>query len=122
MHPLFGVGIFLGANMNEINISIPYSLFKEIFYCFVDLHFKTTRGTSKFAIDKAKEYWILLDGDTREHIIALCNSTNNAALALQEIQNFKEWAIENRTAKRDCNISRPLVDILPVVNVGKDNP
>ena len=102
--------------MKEINISIPYSLFKEMFYCFVDLHFKTTRGTSKFAIDKAKEYWILLDGESREDIIDLCKSPNNAKLALQEIQNFKEWAIKNRNAKRDCNISQPLVDVLPVVN------
>ena len=105
--------------MNEINVSIPYSLFKCAFYCFVSEHLKTTHGTAKFAIRTVKEYWILLDGESREDIIALCNSTNNAALALQEIQNFKEWAIENRTAKRDYNISRSLVDILPVVNMNK---
>ena len=104
--------------MNEINVSIPYSLLRCAFYCFVSEHFKTTRGTAKFAIRTVKEHWILLDGESREDIIELCNSQNNAALALQEIQNFKEWAIENRTAKRDCNISRPLVDILPVVNLG----
>lgn len=107
--------------MNEINVSIPYSLFKCAFYCFVSEHFKTTRGTAKFAIRTVKEHWILLDRESREDIIALCNSPNNAALALQEIQNFKEWAIENRTAKRDCNISRPLVDVLPVVNMEKLN-
>ena len=105
--------------MNEINISIPYSLFKEMFYCFVDLHFKTTRGTSKFAIDRAKEYWILLDGDTREHIIRLCDSPNNAQLAKEEIQDFKAWAIKNRDAKQDYNTARPLVDVLPVVNYKK---
>lgn len=104
--------------MNEINVSIPYSLFKCAFYCLVSEHLKTTRGTAKFAIRTAKEYWILLDGESREDIIDLCNSPNNAKLALQEIQNFKEWAIKNRNAKRDCNISRPLVDILPVVNLG----
>lgn len=103
--------------MNEINVSISYSLFRCAFYCFVSEHFKTTRGTAKFAIRTVKERWILLDGESREDIINLCSSPNNAALALQEIQNFKEWAIENRTAKRDCNISRPLVDILPVVNL-----
>ena len=103
--------------MNEINVSIPYSLFRCAFHCFVSEHLKTTRGTAKFAIRTVKEYWILLDGESQEDIIELCNSTNNAALALQEIKNFKEWAIENRTAKRDCNISRPLVDILPVVNL-----
>ena len=103
--------------MNEINISIPYSLFKEMFYCFVDLHFKTTRGTSKFAIDRAKEYWILLDGDTREHIIRLCDSPNNAQLAKEEIQDFKVWAIKNRDAKQDYNSARPLVDVLPVVDL-----
>ena len=107
--------------MNEINVSIPYSLFKCAFYSFVSEHLKTTPGTAKFAIRTAKEYWILLDGESREDIIDLCNSPNNAALALQEIQNFKEWAIENRTAKRDCNISRPLVDVLPVVNMEKLN-
>ena len=104
--------------MNEINVSIPYSLFRCAFYSFVSEHLKTTRGTAKFAIRTVKEYWILLDGESREDIIDLCNSTNNAALALQDIQNFKGWAIENRAAKRDCNISRPLVDILSVVNLG----
>ena len=54
--------------MNEINISIPYSLFKEMFYCFVDLH-------------------------------------------------FKAWAIKNRDAKQDYNSPRPLVDVLPVVDL-----
>lgn len=105
--------------MNEINISIPYSLFKEMFYCFVDLHFKTTRGTSKFAIDRAKEYWILLDGDTREHIIRLCDSPNNAQLAKEEIQDFKAWAIKNRDAKQDYNTLRPLTNVLPVINYKK---
>lgn len=107
--------------MNEINASIPYSLFKCTFYCFVSEHLKTTRGTAKFAIRTVKEYWILLDGESREDIIDLCKSPNNAKLALQEIQNFKEWAIKNRNAKRDCNISRPLVDVLPVVNMAKVN-
>lgn len=108
--------------MNDINnVSIPYSLFKCAFYCLASEHLKTTRGTAKFAIRTVKEYWILLDGESREDIIDLCNSPNNAKLALQEIQNFKEWAVKNRNAKRDCNISRPLVDILPVVNMAKVN-
>lgn len=108
-----------GVRMNEINVSIPYSLFKCIFYCFVSKHLKTTCGTAKFAIRTVKEYWILLDGESREDIVSLCKSPNNAKLALQEIQNFEEWAIKNRNAKRDCNISRQLVDVLPVVNLGK---
>ena len=101
--------------MNEINIGIPYSLFNEMFYCFVDLHFKTTRSTSKFAINKTKEYWILLDEDSREHIIRLCDSPNNSKLAAAEIKTFKEWAIQNRNAKQDYNTARPPVDVLPVV-------
>lgn len=105
--------------MNEINVSIPYSLFKCAFYCFVSEHLKTTRGTAKFAIRTVKEYWILLDGESREDIIELCNSPNNAALATQEIQNFKEWAIENLDAEHRKNLQRPLVDILPVVNMNK---
>ena len=36
--------------MNEINVSIPYSLFRCAFHCFVSEHLKTTRGTAKFAI------------------------------------------------------------------------
>lgn len=105
--------------MNEINVSIPYSLFKCAFYCFVSEHLKTTRGTAKFAIRTVKEYWILLDGESREDVIELCNSPNNAALAPQEIQNFKEWAIENLDAEHRKNLQRPLVDILPVVNMNK---
>ena len=57
--------------MNEINVSIPYSLFKCAFYCFVSEHFKTTRGTAKFAIRTVKEHWILLDRESREDIATL---------------------------------------------------
>lgn len=103
--------------MSEINVSIPYSLFKCTFYCFVSEHLKTTRGTAKFAIRTVKEYWILLDGESREDIIDLCDSPNNNKLATAEIQAFKEWAIQNRNAKQDYNTARPLVDVLPVVDL-----
>ena len=86
---------------------------------FLEMSLSIASYQLKEIIDKAKEYWILLDGDTREHIIRLCDSPNNNKLATAEIQAFKEWSIQNQDVKQDYNTPRPLVDVLPVVNYKK---
>lgn len=107
--------------MNEINISIPYSLFKSIFKSaftfnivpFVDSKLALT------AINTAKKYWILLDSETRADLIAICFTYSNAGGKMKEVGDFINWASENIDAEHRKNLQRPLVDILPVVNMNK---
>lgn len=109
--------------MNEINISIPYSLFKSIFKSaftfnivpFVDSKLALT------AINTAKKYWILLDSEARADLIAICFTYLNAGGKMKEVKDFINWAGENIDAEHRKNLQRPLVDMLPVVNMAKVN-
>lgn len=92
--------------MNEINVSIPYSLFKECFYCYVLTSFKSSFVSAKSAIQDIKKYWILLDNETRNRIVSLCSRENNSLLAKPIIREFQNWAIDNADYKHSCSNHR----------------
>ena len=118
MHPLFGVGIFLGANMNEINISIPYSLFKTIFLeWFKTLIRSESILYTELAIINAKEYWILFDTDLRKDVVSIAKEVARIRPYQQFTDDFIEWAKSQFNVPQDYNTARPLVDVLPVVNL-----
>lgn len=120
MHLLFGVGIFLGANMNEINISIPYSLFKTIFLeWFKTLIQSESILRAELAIITAKEYWILFDTDLRKDVVSIAKEVARIRLYQSFTDDFIEWANSQFNAPQDYNSPRPLVDVLPVVNYKK---
>lgn len=108
--------------MNEINVSIPYSLFKSIFKSaftfnivpFIDSKLALT------AISTAKKYWILLDSEARADLIAICFTYLKAGGKIREVEEFINWAGENINVEHRKNLQRPLVDILPVVNLGSE--
>lgn len=106
--------------MNEINISIPYSLFKTIFLDW----FKTLIQSesilhTELTIITTKEYWILFDTDLRESIVSIAKEVAHANPYQPFANDFIAWAHENRDVKQDYNTARPLVDVLPVVNYKK---
>lgn len=105
--------------MNEINVSIPYSLFKDIFtFAF---SFRLIPGVSDdFAyasINTAKKYWILLDSETRGDLIFVCQTHLEKGGKSKDVKEFINWACENLDVEHRKNLQRPLVDILPVVNL-----
>lgn len=112
-----------GIEMNEINISIPYSLFKSTFksaFTFNIAQFINGK-LALTAIDTAKKYWILLDSEARADLIAICFTYLEPDEKMKEMEDFIIWAGENINAEYRKNLQRPLVDILPVVNMAKVN-
>lgn len=105
--------------MNEINVSIPYSLFKDIF--MFAFSFRVIPGVSDdfayLSIDTAKKYWILLDSETRNNLILICLTYLEKGGESKYVNEFINWAGENIDAEHRKNLQRPLVDILPVVNL-----
>lgn len=58
--------------MNEINVSIPYSLFKELFEdSFKYNLMPTTDEHASESIENIKKYWVLLNSGTRKELIRL---------------------------------------------------
>lgn len=56
--------------MNEINISIPYSLFKDLFEDYFKYNLMpTTDERADLSIENVKKYWILLNSGTRNELI-----------------------------------------------------
>lgn len=107
--------------MNEINVSIPYSLFKDIFtLAFSFRLIPSVSGDSAcLSIDNAKKYWILLDSETRGDLIWVCVQHLEKGGDSEDVKEFINWASENIDAEHRKNLQRPLVDILPVVNMNK---
>ena len=106
--------------MNEINISIPYSLFKTIFLEW----FKTLIRSgsilyTELAIINAKEYWILFDTDLRKDVVSIAKEVARIRPYQSFTDDFIEWANSQFNAPQDYNSPRPLVDVLPVVNYKK---
>ena len=78
--------------MNEININIPYSRFVDIFGCYFYVRMNSGDPSAVTrALDDAKYSWLI------------------------------EWANSQFSTKQDHNTPRPLVDVLPVVNMAKVN-
>lgn len=106
--------------MNEINVSIPYSLFKDIFTLAFSFRLipSVSDDSACLSIDKAKKYWILLDSETRSDLIWVCLTYLYEGGDSEDVKEFINWASENINVEHRKNLQRPLVDILPVVNLG----
>ena len=105
--------------MNEIEISIKYSRFVDIFGCYF-----YTRMNNGFAIsvtraiDDAKKHWLLFDSDLRSDIIRIAETANYPCVVQNYVNHFIKWAKHYFDAPQETSTQRPLVDILPVVNLG----
>lgn len=104
--------------MNEINISIPYSFFKDIFVkAFKYRLIPLCDEQAYISIENAKEYWILLDSKTRKELINISEFYPLFGGKREDVREFIEWAEKNIKAEHRKSLQRPLVDILPVVNL-----
>jgi hypothetical protein len=104
--------------MNEINISIPYSLFKTIFLeWFKTLIRSESILHTELAIITAKEYWILFDTDLRKDVVSIAKEVARIRPYQPFTDDFIEWANSQFNAPQDYNTPRPLVDVLPVVDL-----
>lgn len=106
--------------MNEININIPYSRFVDIFGCYfyVRMNSRDPSAVTR-ALDDAKYSWLMFGSQLRNDIIRTAESANYPEVVKNYVNNFVEWAKGQFNAPQDYNTARPLVDILPVVNLGK---
>ena len=104
--------------MNEINISIPYSLFKTIFLeWFKTLIQSESILRAELAVITVKEYWILFDTDLRKDVVSIAKEVARIRLYQSFTDDFIEWANSQFNAAQDYNSPRPLVNVLPVVNL-----
>ena len=109
--------------MNDINVSIPYSFFKDIFEdSFKYNLMPTTDERADLSIENVKKYWILLNSGTRNELIRLskCYISLNGTKKY-DVKKFIQWAENNLHKQQQTSSQRPLVDVLPVVNMGKLN-
>ena len=107
--------------MNEINVSIPYSFFKDLFEdSFKYNLMPTTDERADVCIENVKKYWVLLNSGTRNELIRLskCYISLNGARKYN-VKDFLQWAENNLHKQHQTSTHRPLVDILPVVNMEK---
>ena len=105
--------------MNEINISIPYSLFKDLFEdSFKYNLISTTDERADLSIENVKRYWVLLNSGTRNELIRLSKCyISLGGSKTSDVEKFIKWAEDNLHNQHQTNLQRPLVDILPVVNL-----
>ena len=73
------------------------------------------------AIDDAKKHWLLFDSDLRSDIIRIAETANYLCVVQNYVNHFIKWANSQFSTKQDHNTPRPLVDVLPVVNMAKVN-
>lgn len=99
--------------MNEINIGIPHSRFSDIFGCYFYVRMNSGEPSAVTrALDDAKYSWLMFGSELRNDIIRMAESANYPAVVNNYVNNFIEWA-----APQDYNSPRPLVDVLPVVDL-----
>ena len=106
--------------MNEINISIPYSLFKDLFEDYFKYNLMpTTDERAAICIENIKKYWVLLNSGTRNELIRLskCYISLNGRKKT-DVKDFLQWAEDNINNQHQASLQRPLVDMLPVVDLG----
>lgn len=107
--------------MNEINISIHYSLFKDLFEDYFKYNLMpTTDERATLCIENVKKYWVLLNSGTRNELIRLSKcyiSLNGQWKKKTDVKDFLQWAEDNIHNQHQASLQRPLVDILPVVNL-----
>lgn len=100
--------------MNEININIPYSDFKNFFYRWFNIELDFNRPEVISAIEKAKKYWILFDSDAREQIIKIAQHHLSPFDDIDLIEEFITWTEQNRNKRQETNTAKPLSNFLPV--------
>ena len=86
-----------GVRMNDINVSIPYSFFKDIFEdSFKYNLMPTTDERADLSIENVKKYWILLNSGTRNELIRLskCYISLNGRKKT-DVKDFLQWAEDN---------------------------
>ena len=105
--------------MNEIKVGIRYSRLADIFACYFYVRMNSNNESAiELAINDVKENWILFGAEMRNDII------NISELALQDVPNtdvvaeFIQWAKHYFDVPQETSTQRPLVDMLPVVNLG----
>ena len=107
--------------MNEININIPYSRFVDIFVCYFYVRMNSGDPSAvTLALDDAKYSWIMFCSQLRNDIIRTAESANYHEVVKNYVNNFVEWANGQFNTPQDYNTARPLVDVLPVVNIGSE--
>lgn len=106
--------------MNEININIPYSFFKDMFIAWFATQIRSgSTQAAERAMLKAQEYWILLDTDLRKDVISIAKEVAHVHPYQSLTGDFIARANARFNDKQDYNTARPLVDVLPVVNYKK---
>lgn len=109
--------------MNEINVSIPYSLFEKLFEDYFKYNLMpTTDEHASESIENVKKYWVLFNSGTRNELIRLSKcyiSLDGRKKA--DVKDFLQWAEDNIHNQHRASLQRPLVDMLPVVNMAKVN-
>ena len=106
-----------------MRLSIPYSLFDNLFKdSFKYNLMPTTDERAAQCIENVKKYWVLLNSGTRNELIRLskCYISLNGAKRY-DVKTFLQWAEDNIHNQHQASLQRPLVDILPVVNMAKVN-
>lgn len=104
--------------MNEIEISIKYSRFVDIFGCYFYTQMNNGLATSVTqALDDAKKHWLLFDSELRSDIIRIAETANYPCVVQNYVNHFIKWANSQFSTKQDHNTPRPLVDVLPVVDL-----
>lgn len=116
--------------MNEINISIPLRKLQDLMISHVRYSLPRHTYIVSETIHDVKTYWSVLSSNTREvitrdiseHLKHLENDRNDAFHKL-DYDSWEElacWINENRSsASTDGTTAKPLVPVLPVVNLGK---
>ena len=104
--------------MNEIEISIKYSRFVDIFGCYFYTRMNNVLATSVTrAIDDAKKHWPLFDSELRSDIIRIAETANYLCVVQNYVNHFIKWANSQFSAKQDYTTPQPLVNVLPVVDL-----
>ena len=105
------------VKMNEININIPYSFFKDMFIAWFATQIRSgfTQAAER-AMFKAKEHWILFDTDLRKDVVSIAKEVAHVRPYQPFTDDFITWANTRFNDKQDYNTPRPLVDVLPVIN------
>ena len=104
--------------MNEININITYSFFKDMFIAWFATQIRSgfTQAAER-AMLKAQEHWILLDTNLRKDVVSIAKEVAHVRPYQPFTGDFITWADTRFNDKQDYNTARPLVDVLPVVDL-----
>ena len=114
--------------MNEININIPLHKFQDLMISHVRYSLPRHTYIVSETIHDVKTYWSVLSSNTREvitrdineHLKRWESDRNDAFLKLDydSWEELADWINENRSsASTTGTTARPLVDVLPVVDL-----